>query len=74
MSAYHGTQPWPYPSSLMLGYFAVATHDDLVIDTEELAGARWFTRDELVTLPRGVELPRRDSIARALIDAWIAAG
>ncbi|MDE0417011.1 MAG: NAD(+) diphosphatase [bacterium] len=71
---YHATQPWPYPSSLMLGYFAVATHDDVVIDTDELAAARWFTREELVSLPAGVELPRRDSIARALIDAWIASG
>ncbi len=71
---YHATQPWPYPSSLMLGYFAVATHDNVVIDTDELAAARWFTRDELVSLPSGVELPRRDSIARSLIDAWIASG
>ncbi len=70
---YHATQPWPYPSSLMLGYFAVATHDNVVIDEDELASARWFTRDELIALPRGVELPRHDSIARALIDAWIAA-
>ena len=34
---YHATQPWPYPSSLMLGYFAVATHDAVVIDRDELA-------------------------------------
>ena len=45
----------------------------VVIDRDELAAARWFTRAELVALPDGVELPRRDSIARSLIDAWIAA-
>ncbi len=71
---FHATQPWPYPCSLMLGFFAVARHDRLAIDTRELAEARWFSRDELVSADLDIDLPRRDSIARGLIDAWIAAG
>ena len=65
----------PIRPSLMLGYFAVATHDDLVIDREELAGARWFTREETGGASRPVSnCHAAISIARALIDAWIARG
>ena len=72
-ATYRGSQPWPFPLQLMLGYFAEAIYDDLTVD-EELAGARWFTRDELRN-PRaaGIMLPGRISIARALINDWINA-
>ncbi len=71
---FHATQPWPYPCSLMLGFFAVAESDRLSIDTDELAEARWFSRAELNAPDLDIDLPRRDSIARGLIDAWIASG
>ncbi|MFP3693543.1 hypothetical protein SB784_36310, partial [Burkholderia sp. SIMBA_048] len=40
-------QPWPFPSSLMIGCFARASSKDIVIDTNELEDARWFTRAEV---------------------------
>lgn len=70
---YHSSQPWPFPSSLMVGFFAHAESEAIQVDKTELEDARWFTRDELA---RGEELggamPRRDSIARRLIEDWIA--
>lgn len=74
--AYHASQPWPFPSSLMVGFLAVAESDALTIDREELEEARWFTAAELATFGEWgdesaqFQLPRRDSIARVLIDAW----
>ena len=44
---YFGNQPWPFPSSLMVGFFARATTTDIVIDDDEIEEARWFSRDEL---------------------------
>jgi len=69
---FHATQPWPYPCSLMLGFYAVADSGDLTLDDAELAEARWFSRDELRDPDLEIELPRHDSIARRLIDAWVA--
>lgn len=68
------TQPWPYPCSLMLGFYATAESADLSLDDDELAEARWFGRDELTAANLDIELPRADSIARRLIDRWIAKG
>ena len=68
---YHSSQPWPFPSSLMLGFTAVATSSEIVLNDRELEDARWFTRAELQSgSPR---LPSRISIARRLVDHWIAA-
>ncbi len=68
---YHSSQPWPFPSSLMLGFTAVATSSEIVLNDRELEDARWFTRAELRSgSPR---LPSRISIARRLVDHWIAA-
>ncbi|GAA3129911.1 NAD(+) diphosphatase [Planomonospora alba] len=69
---YLGSQPWPFPRSLMLGFFARAVSTDLVLDREEIAEARWFTRAELLAaLERGeVMLPPAVSIARRLIETW----
>src|SRR5205085_2107396 len=44
--SYYMTQPWPYPSSLMIGCAARATSEDIVVDRSELEDARWFDRDE----------------------------
>lgn len=71
---YHGSQAWPYPRSLMLGFFAEA--DDAVAaraDGEEIADVRWFSRDEIgAALDRGGEmiLPGPASIAHMLITDW----
>ncbi len=68
---FHATQPWPYPCSLMLGFYATALDDRIELDGDELAEAQWFTPDELVSGEADIELPRHDSIARNLIDNWI---
>ena len=71
---YHSSQPWPFPSSIMLGFYAEALSHAITIDPEELSDARWFTRAELRDhAARGFTLPRADSIARRLIEDWIAA-
>jgi NAD+ diphosphatase len=69
---YHSSQPWPFPSSLMLGFFADGLSDDIELNDAELEDAQWFERDELRT--GGPTLPQRLSIARRLIDAWLAGG
>jgi NAD+ diphosphatase len=69
---YHSSQPWPFPSSIMLGFHAEGLSDAIRIDPEELKDARWFSREQLRN-PDGFSLPRVDSIARRLIEDWIAA-
>lgn len=71
--AYHSSQPWPFPQSLMLGFFARTADDALKIDTDELESARWFTRADLAARGEGgaFRLPRRDSIARRLLADWL---
>jgi len=44
---YHSTQPWPYPSSLMIGCIADAVTDTITLDEKEIAEARWFSREQL---------------------------
>jgi NAD+ diphosphatase len=66
---YHSSQPWPFPSSLMLGFTASALTDTIKLNDAELEDARWFTRKELQSgFPK---LPYRLSIARRLVDDWI---
>lgn len=66
---YHSSQPWPFPSALMLGFVAEATSADIALNDKELEDARWFTRDDLKSgFPK---LPFRISIARRLVDHWI---
>ncbi|HEX4979754.1 MAG TPA: NAD(+) diphosphatase [Acidimicrobiales bacterium] len=68
--AYQSSQPWPFPSSIMLGFRAEAAHDDLDPDPEEIADARFYSRKELAD---GVTaLPPPMSIARRLLDDWLA--
>ena len=66
---YHSSQPWPFPSALMLGFVAEATSEDVRLNDGELEDARWFTRDELKS--GDVGLPFRISIARRLVDHFI---
>jgi NAD+ diphosphatase len=63
---YFGSQPWPFPHGIMIGFRAVAQTDDLKIDPAELAEAGWFGLDDLPSVPAKL------SIARRLIDDWAA--
>ena len=70
--SYVASQPWPFPSSLMLGFTARAWSTDIQVDGEEIAEARWFTRAELrACMVSGQVLPpNRVSIAAHLIEGW----
>ena len=69
---YHSSQPWPFPASLMLGFYADALTEEMKIDTSELKDARWFTREQGRNHKfEGFDLPRSDSIARRLIEDWV---
>jgi NAD+ diphosphatase len=66
---YHSSQPWPFPSSLMLGFTAEASSEAILLNDGELEDARWFSRKELESgFPK---LPYRLSIARRLVDDWL---
>ena len=75
---YHSTQPWPYPSSLMIGLIAEVEDDEGTPDQTELSEVRWFTRDEardlLAGKIEGVAAPSRLAIAMQLIKAWVEEG
>jgi len=66
---YASSQPWPFPSSLMLGFYADAESTDIVLNDGELEDARWFSRHELNEF--FPDLPHEVSIARRLVDGWI---
>jgi NAD+ diphosphatase len=73
---YYMTQPWPYPSSLMIGCTARATSEDIVVDRTELEDARWFDRDEarlMITRkhPDGLAGPHPFAIAHHLVGRWV---
>lgn len=75
---YVTSQPWPFPSSLMIGCHARALEDELTIDRTELDDARWFTREEIAAALAGdvdaaFQPPPRFAIARTLLDHWLAA-
>jgi NAD+ diphosphatase len=69
---YMGSQPWPFPRSLMLGFFARALSPELRLDPAEIAEARWLSRTELREAVESGEvlLPGQVSIARRLIETW----
>jgi NAD+ diphosphatase len=76
---YYMTQPWPYPSSLMIGCSARATSDDIVVDRTELEDARWFDREEarlMITRkhPDGLAGPHPFAIAHHLVGRWVHGG
>jgi NAD+ diphosphatase len=68
---YAASQPWPFPASLMLGFFARADHDRFVLDREELEDGRWVTRAELQN-PTGFFVPPPFSLAHRLIAEFVA--
>lgn len=63
---YFGSQPWPFPNALMIGFTATYASGDIVIDPQELADAAWFHKDNLP------QLPPKLSIARKLIDWFVS--
>ena len=69
---YLGDQPWPFPSSLMLGFTSRALGTDLRLQTAEIEAARWFTRDELAAAVAdgSVVVSGRLSISRRIIEHW----
>jgi NAD+ diphosphatase len=71
---YHSTQPWPYPSSLMIGLIAQVENDDAVADQVEIDEVRWFSRQEARAMIRGdladAKAPGALAIAHQLIKAW----
>jgi NAD+ diphosphatase len=73
---YDSSQPWPFPSSLMIGFTAEALDDRIAIGDQELEDARWFTRPEIdAALATGeLRLSPRISISRHLIERWRRAG
>jgi NAD+ diphosphatase len=74
--SYYMTQPWPYPSSLMIGCSARALNEDIVVDRTELEDARWFPRDEAMLMlkrehPDGLAGPHPFAIAHHLLGRWL---
>lgn len=69
---YVGSQPWPFPGSLMLGFHAWTSDTDVVVDGEEIAQAEWYSREQLVEAAAAgtIQLPPAISIARGLIERW----
>jgi NAD+ diphosphatase len=72
---YFASQPWPFPTSLMIGCHAQALTHEIVVDREELEDARWFSKDEVESMlmrkhPQGLTTPPPVAIAHHLIRAW----
>jgi NAD+ diphosphatase len=77
---YLATQPWPFPSSLMIGFLAEALTEEITVDPEELAEARWFSRQEIREMvaraaagsddPSQVSLPAPIAIAHHICRRW----
>jgi NAD+ diphosphatase len=81
--SYIGSQPWPFPSSLMIGCHAYADDPSITVDETELEDARWFSRAEVEDAVQAIErgeqgqafgAPPRFAIANALLRWWIARG
>lgn len=75
---FFGSQPWPFPHSLMIGCVAEALGDTITIDQKEISHARWFGRSEVRQMldmkhPRGLFVPGGHAIAHALIRQWAEA-
>ena len=72
---YHACQPWPFPTTLMIGCFAKATDRTIKIDHDELEDARWFSRAEVRLMlagshTEGFGAPNPMAIARTLVETW----
>jgi len=68
-SRYHSSQPWPFPSSIMIGFQATAVPGSVVRVGAELEAAGWFTRKDIES--GGTLLPPSHSISYQLISAWL---
>jgi NAD+ diphosphatase len=73
---YLASQPWPFPTSLMIGCHAEALTRDIVVDRQELEDARWFSKAEIETMlirqhPQGLTTPPPVAIAHHIIRAWV---
>ncbi|PLY15119.1 MAG: NAD(+) diphosphatase [Sedimenticola sp.] len=68
---YHSSQAWPFPSSIMLGFYARAKDLAISLNDNELESAAWFDRDSIRQGSSGLLLPSRDSIAYRLIGDWL---
>ena len=72
---YRSSQPWPFPASVMIGFLAEAESLDFSVNESELEAARWLSREDLKpeNMPKDGSffMPRRDSIARRLIEEWL---
>jgi len=64
---YVGSQPWPFPAGIMIGFRAVTDEEAVTADGNEITDARWFTPDEL----REQRLGRPDSIDRVMLTDWL---
>ena len=76
---YFRSQPWPFPTSLMIGCYAEALSTDIVVDREELEDARWFSRDETAAMllgkhPQDLTAPPGVVIAHHIIRGWVENG
>ncbi len=76
---YFDSQPWPFPTSLMIGCHAEALSEAITVDRDELEDARWFDRDEIVSMlkrqhPGELFAPPGVAIAHHIIRAWIEDG
>lgn len=76
---YFASQPWPFPSSLMIGCHAEALSEEITVDRNELEDARWFNREEVATMllrqhPQGLTTPPPVAIAHHIIRAWVETG
>lgn len=73
---YLASQPWPYPSSLMIGCAGEALSDEIKLDPAELEAARWVSREEMAQVFAGehpdIKAPRKGAIAGFLLAAWLA--
>ncbi len=70
---YHSSQPWPFSSSIMLGFTSTAKSSAMTVNKEELSEADWYTPSEIekAVTSEILGLPRLDSIARAILNDWI---
>ena len=76
---YFASQPWPFPSSIMIGCHAQALSEDLTVDRDELEDARWFSRDECAAMlarqhPQGLTTPPPVAIAHHIIRSFVEEG
>jgi NAD+ diphosphatase len=73
---YYRSQPWPFPTSLMIGAHAEAVTHEILVDRDELEDARWFSKDEVVAMllrrhPQAITTPPPVAIAYHIIRAWV---